>query len=374
MAKEFDIFNIPLNQPKTQLKDYIVFLYAPPKWGKSSFGARFGNPLFVAFEPGYKALPVRPVDVIDWKYFVKQVVDPLEKAVQEGKTLPYDYIVIDTVDKASAMCREYVCKREGIAHESDLEWGKGFAYVKDEYDKQMLRICKLGIGIIQISHAELKTFKPKGKDEYTKMVPSIPKGIREIVLPLSNLILYGDLKTTKNDDGELVEERVMYCRETADFEAGCHLVYMPSHIDFGKSPQEGYNNFVKAFNEAIFKEFGVDNNKLDATEHKQTEEIKETIVDPPVKEPETKPGVPIDVKPIEKQGEPDKEIDTQDLSNILKEVNTKSVALYKSKAKTTQELVDIIEQCTGVKKVSSIKDAKKAQILLDKLIELEDVA
>lgn len=393
---DFDVFQIPESRPKTDIKDYITFIYAPPKFGKSTLGSMFGaSPLFLGFEVGYNALyGVRPVAIPDWKWFVKNIVDSLEDGFQKGKTIPYDVIVVDTADKASAMCKTKILKDEGIQHESDLEWGKGYAYIKEEFEKQFTRLTKLGIGVVFISHAELKEFKPKGKEPYNKIVTSLPKGAREVLLNMSDFIIYGNIEVEQTENGS-VERRYLNMRETAEYEAGSRLRFMPNRVSMGDSAEEGYDNFLNAFNEAVEKEFHtkgiarrrqaefipsespapvvegtstVKDDKKKPSTKKVADEKKVEGTTPSTDEKKVVTAEP--AKVVEEKKETPKDTPKTDttgksLEDLKKELDVEFNRIYKSGAKSPVELVALIKDTIGKAKLSEIDNVEEAVKLLD---------
>lgn len=283
MAEQiFDLFSFEKSKPKNHIRDYLTLLYAPEKWGKTSFANEFDDAGLLPFEIGYKLLSnIRPIcpktmkvqekaddgerkkqtfpsdyeGIPDWKWFVKNVVDKFEQAVLAGQRLPIKTLIVDTADRAAKMCKDFVLAREGLAHESDLEWGKGFDYIKEEFDKQMSRLTRLGLGVIFLSHAITKEFKPKNKEPYTKIIPTLSKGARDSLIPMCDFVIYG---CTGIDlvDGKQVERRYLNFRESTEFEAGCRLKLMPSKVYFGTNGKEGYDNFLASFRKAFSDEFG----------------------------------------------------------------------------------------------------------------------
>ncbi len=122
------------SKPKKRLEDYSILLYGQPKIGKSTFCSQFDEPLFLATEAGLNALEVYQVAIPTWEKFLEACA-AIAKGDHQFKT-----IVIDTVDNLWKSCSEYVRKRHNIHHESDLEWGKGWELVKDEFSRALTKL------------------------------------------------------------------------------------------------------------------------------------------------------------------------------------------------------------------------------------------
>ena len=90
-----DLLAIEPNKVSRDLSGYITYIYGPGGAGKTTFGASCKDPLLLAFELGYRALPgVKAQPVQTWGE-VKQVLRELKKP--EVKKV-YSTIVVDTVN------------------------------------------------------------------------------------------------------------------------------------------------------------------------------------------------------------------------------------------------------------------------------------
>ena len=96
-----NLLNIQPHKVSRDLSGYITFIYGPAKVGKTSLAMQMPNPLLIAFEKGYSALPgVMAQDVTTWGE-MKQVYRELKKPEVQAV---YKTIVIDTVDIAADLC------------------------------------------------------------------------------------------------------------------------------------------------------------------------------------------------------------------------------------------------------------------------------
>lgn len=405
---EFDILDVPMSKPKRRMSDYSYTIYGQPKWGKSGFASMFPNSLFFGFEQGQNALSVRLVPISDWKEFKKYVLQ-LVKAKESGKQIPYRNFVFDTADVAWKYCTQYVCRQNGWSHPSDAEWGKGWQAVADEWFGELDKLSKLGTvedpcTTIYIAHHEDKEFKPKNAKPYNKIVPSLPKGGRAVIVDKVDFIIYCDMETIEVDDAR-VDVRRMYIRDNGAFEAGSRLRYMPDFIEHGDTKEEAFENFSRAFEQAVIQEFGEEGStptkpqvdttatveaekkdKAEAEAKKKAEadlKAKQKAEEKAKKEELAKAKVEAEkkaeadkVKEDEKADEkPEKDAENEssaegmsdNLVELKKSVEVKFMELYKSGAKSPTELVALVEEHTGFKKISEIDDVAKAQVLLKAL-------
>lgn len=353
----FDILNVPVNKPKRRIEDYSYTIYGMPKFGKSSFAAQFPDALFFGFEAGQKALPVRLVPVSDWKEF-KGYVRDLQKAKKEGHVIPYRNFVIDTVGIAWKYCIDYVCRQNGWTHPSDGKMGRGWAAVADEFFAEIDKLTKLGTvdrpcTVINIAHAATNQITPKGQEEYSQIVPDVPKGARATIVDDVDFIIYCAIETVLNENGEYEEVRRMYIRNDGSFESGSRLRYMPDFIEYGNSAEEAFANFKKAFDEAIVKEFGPeDDGKIAESKPKVKETKRKTA---PVKE---------ELEP-EREAEPEQEeVGGQvGLDELKADIEVKLKELY-ARGKTPVEIVKLVKEHTGKQRASEIDNLEAAQKLL----------
>jgi hypothetical protein len=83
-------------------------------------------------------------------------------------------------------------KKLGIVHESDAEWGKGWAMVKEEFASTVVKLASLpGLGLILISHSKEVEIKTRTAT-YNKQVPSLSGGIGDVCLNMPDLVLHLD--------------------------------------------------------------------------------------------------------------------------------------------------------------------------------------
>ncbi|MGE5623812.1 MAG: ATP-binding protein [Methanocella sp.] len=224
-------------KPKARIEDYTGFIYGPWKIGKSTFCSRMDNPLFLATEAGLNTLEVYQIPISTWPDFLEAC-----RLIAEGKH-EYKTIVIDTVDNLYNFCSDYICKKAGIQHESDLEWGKGWDMVNDEFLRALTKLSLLPYGLWMTSHSEEKEIKSRTQPAITKVVPTLPKGARKIVLGMSDFILYAESVQTK--EGMV---RVLHTKPTENYEAGDRTGRLPATLPFK------YASFLKAFEGGVVDE------------------------------------------------------------------------------------------------------------------------
>jgi GTPase SAR1 family protein len=207
-------------------------LYGPPKIGKTSLASGFPGAVFAACEKGWKALKVYKKDINSWKQW-KSFVALILEGDHEFKT-----VVVDPVDKLFDLCSLHVCKRLGIEHEADAEWGKGWSEVKKEFTRTMNELFQSKYGIIFISHTKNDIITSQVK-EITKMVPTLSKQARSILLPLVDTIGLIRYKTYKSKEkkGEYEERFIISFKGSESIEAGDRSGLLPTELRLDEIPE-----------------------------------------------------------------------------------------------------------------------------------------
>ena len=222
------------SKPKERFEENLTLIYGAPKVGKSTFCSGLDNPLFLDTESGLNNLEVYKIGIDSWETF-KEAYKELK--AQQGK-LPFNTLVIDTIDNLWQMCSDYICKANKVVHESELEWGKGYAMIKREFNMALAAYRQLGMGVIYTSHAEAREITTRvGK--YNRYEPTMAKKCAEAILPSVDFILYAESQESK--DG--TENRVIHTKPSKYWNAGDRTGKLPEEIPLD----------AKAFMEAFTK-------------------------------------------------------------------------------------------------------------------------
>lgn len=210
--------------PKPELRDLTVLVHGPHKFGKSTLCAQADGALFLATEPGLNHLEVYQQPISTWDELLVSA-----REIAEGKHA-FRTIVIDTVDNAYRMCAEYICRKYEVEHESDLEYGKGYAMVNGEFHRVLNKLALLPYGLFLVSHSQEKEIETR-TGKYTKVVPTLPDKARKLVLGLVDIILFCDLEPTIGADGKPSYRRVLRTKPSLAYEAGDRTGRLPEVLD-----------------------------------------------------------------------------------------------------------------------------------------------
>jgi hypothetical protein len=256
-----DLLAIEPNKVSRDLSGYITYIFGAAKVGKTTLCSKFPGALILAFEKGYNTLPgVMVQDITRWSEF-KEVIRELKKP--EVKTV-FKSIIIDTIDVAGSLCEKYICNQLGIDNIGDGGWSNnGWAKYKKELEDCFRTITQLGYALVFISHDKDKTFKRKDGSEYNQTVPTAQTSLNNIAKDMADIYAYARL-----DD--VTGERTLVMRSLDNsVECGCRFKYMKPEIPLG------YDELVKALNEAIDKEAKENDNKYVTDERTSVKETTE---------------------------------------------------------------------------------------------------
>ena len=222
---------LPSEKRKTigDLSQEIILAYGSPKIGKSTFFSYFPDALFISTEPGLNHLEVFEQPVKEWMQFVETIRE-LEANPTQFKT-----VVIDTIDNLYLFCQDYIYKINGIKHESDMEWGRGWKEVDSEFRRVVTRLAQMRtMGLCFVSHSEEKESRVRGKKESTvKVAHTLPNRARKVINPMADMILYFGL----DENGD----RVIHTKETNEYEAGDRTGNLPDMLPLN------YEAFLSAY-------------------------------------------------------------------------------------------------------------------------------
>jgi hypothetical protein len=170
-----------------------TLLYSEQGVGKTTFLTDL-DAFILATEPGTGGLSTYTRAVRTWAEF-----RGYGELIASGDH-QFKVVGVDTVDELFRMCQDYVMGQLGAKHPSDLEYGKGWAAVADEFRLRVGKLCSLGYGVVFTSHAKDVEIKQR-VGSITKTVPSIRGQASEFLLGFVDYILYAAVEDS--GDGEV---------------------------------------------------------------------------------------------------------------------------------------------------------------------------
>lgn len=237
------------NEPPGEMGAYSILLYGAKKIGKTSFAARFPDALFLATEPGTKALNVYTVPVKSYEDLEAYIT-----LLDQDKTDRFKTVVVDTIDLAYEYCYNYICKTKGILSPRDEnDFGATWKEISNLFSKCVMRLINSGRGIIFVSHDIEREITLRDGSPVDRIQPTMAKQAMSVVEAVVDIIcnyrFEGQKRIIQLDGTQTI---VAGCRLEDNFirkggvprTAGDRIITIP----MGLTSQEAYDNFVKAFN------------------------------------------------------------------------------------------------------------------------------
>jgi hypothetical protein len=172
--------------------------------GKTTFGAGFPSPVFLAAEEG-----VWHVDVP--AYPEPKSAQDIDDALDDLISTPSDYrtLVIDTVDWAEPMLASRLCKRNGWQDIESPGYGKGQLALVDEWRTLLAKLDRMrserGIEVLMLAHAAVKGFANPSGPDYSRYELALTKGASALIKQWCDVVMFATFEDILvNQKGETV--------------------------------------------------------------------------------------------------------------------------------------------------------------------------
>lgn len=141
-----------------------TLMIGAPGCGKSTFWSFGDKTLYIQTEAGLNHLSVMKLSVKSWGEW-EETFSALNQAAIKG-ALPYDTIVIDTIDRLVDFANEEAVDRGRDKYKSaeinvvgDIPNGAGWSWVTDLLENTLSKLERLGCHIVVIGHLDRKEIK-----------------------------------------------------------------------------------------------------------------------------------------------------------------------------------------------------------------------
>lgn len=175
-----------------------VVIYGPEGIGKSTFAARFPNPLFIDTEGSTKDMDVaRTPAPTSWPMLIEQV-EYVRAHPEICRTL-----IVDTIDWAEQMCVEHICSKHQKDGLESFGYGTGYVYTKEEFGRFLNRLSEVidaGVNVVLTAHAQMRKFEqPDEMGAYDRWELKLGKKTTSQTSPLvkewADMVLFANYKT-----------------------------------------------------------------------------------------------------------------------------------------------------------------------------------
>lgn len=177
-----------------------VVLYGPEGIGKSTFAARFPDPVFIDTEGGTKRLDVRRLPrPTSWA----MLLDEVAEAARGG--VPCTTLVLDTADWAETLCIRSICAKAKVDGLEGFGYGKGYVYVKEEFGRlldQLEEVVATGRNVVVLAHATIAKFEqPDAVGNYDRWQMKTTKQVAPLLREWCDMLLFANYKTVVEKSG-----------------------------------------------------------------------------------------------------------------------------------------------------------------------------
>ena len=271
---EMDIFNLEGNIVSKDLSNYTSILYAPAKFGKTSFAVNmFPKHLILGWEIGWKGIKgAKAVPMRKWSDCAKltrQLKDERAKAM-------YDVLIIDTMDLMYEAALKHILAINGVDSINKIGFGQGYTQLDNLIRDQLLEWTRLGYSLFFISHSTNKEEEIEladgTKETIERYVPTLNKRCFNLVNKFVDNIFFGNILLDENRK----EQRTLFTRETIYYKAGSRFRFLPDRLPLD------VDTVNKAIEEALLKE---DDSEIEvedipmALEERAFDEVKEEVTE-----------------------------------------------------------------------------------------------
>lgn len=250
-------------------KPQKILLYGVQGLGKTTFGSTFEKPILLRTEDGASALdiPTFPQVISDFAQ--------MEEAIKalHGKH-GYKTLVLDSLDWMEPIIWNKTCLDHGKNSIEEFGFGKGYVEADANWRHFMggfdsLRL-NMGMNIVMIAHAEIKTFNSPETEPYDRYQIKLHKRAFGLWQEWADMVLFTNYKTNieKTEGGFNKEvkrgtgngERIIYTEERPAFLAK-NRWGLPAEIYIGQD--KTWSAFHQALKEATNGKYngGIENDK-----------------------------------------------------------------------------------------------------------------
>ena len=241
------------------LKPQKVVIYGPAGIGKTTFAAKFPDPVFIDTEGGTNQIDVKRLEGISsWSMLIGTIKE-IKNNPSFCKTL-----IIDTVDWAEMLCQAHICDINGKKSMESFGYGSGFTHLREEMGKflnMLSDLIEVGINVVLVAHSILRKFEmPEEAGNYDryemKLTAKADSKLPSLIKEWADMVLFVNYKqiVVEIDNKKKVQggQRVMYtqyspvwdAKNRHDLKAELPFEYdqisycIPNHIDSTTKPIE----------------------------------------------------------------------------------------------------------------------------------------
>ena len=257
MAKGLvDLMTLIDNVVSDDINEYSITLYGQGGSGKSTFAnalkRKLGTSVSFFFEPRAKGLGgIKVVECTTWDVFLAYIKQ-LKKLKKDGRQVPFNNIIIDSVDSAYDKCTKYVME-ENDWETLQGDYGARYTTVGGEFKKAISDLREMGFIVTFLTHEKTKEAHDVDNAAFEKSAPIVSNQIQDIVNDHIDFIMYLEKVTvTDESTGDKKEMRSLCLKNNPYMTLKTPLFGLPDYIEY-ETVNEGVDKFIKAFNKGVIE-------------------------------------------------------------------------------------------------------------------------
>lgn len=240
-------------EPSDNVLDFTYLIFGERKIGKTSLIAQFDNVFFIPTEKGTSLQKVyQPVNDDGRPIYLRKWADVKRWTKLACQSDRYDALCIDTIDQAYRLAYKAVCQRLGITHPNDESWGTAWSQITDEVVNLIDSIVyDYQLGLFMLSHTQYKDIDRFDGSEFEQFTSSLGGKTGDYVTGIVDFWGYYGYKGRQRriwlEGSQGLDAGTRFEDNFLDSKTDEPLAFIP----MGSSPEEGYDNFIAAFNNEL---------------------------------------------------------------------------------------------------------------------------
>ena len=237
MAKGLvDLMTLIDNVVSDDINEYSITLYGQGGSGKSTFAKalkrKLGTSVSFFFEPRAKGLGgIKVVECTTWDVFLAYIKQ-LKKLKKDGRQVPFNNIIIDSVDSAYDKCTKYVME-ENDWETLQGDYGARYTTVGGEFKKAISDLREMGFIVTFLTHEKTKEAHDVDNAAFEKSAPIVSNQIQDIVNDHIDFIMYLEKVTvTDESTGDKKEMRRLWLKNNPYMTLKTPLFGLPDYIEY----------------------------------------------------------------------------------------------------------------------------------------------
>ncbi|MHC4214686.1 MAG: ATP-binding protein [Planctomycetota bacterium] len=179
-----------------------AMLYGTHGIGKSTFGARAPNSIFIPTEDGLGEIDCNRFPLAE---SFDQVMQTIRALYSEDHS--FETVVIDSLDWLERLIWTEVCRKRQVESIEDIAYAKGYVFALDFWKQVIEGLSALRIDrymtVVLIAHAKIERFENPETDTYDRYVPRLHRLASALVQEWCDEVLFATYQvfTKKTDEG-----------------------------------------------------------------------------------------------------------------------------------------------------------------------------